>query len=259
MNYNSRDNDGSSHLSKKFRFDPSQDESKDNDVKHAIISKNLHKEDDDNVSVITDISEPKESATLTTTGIRDNNVLGTLLNTLFPVKKAKKSIVRIKKLSHVSDYNATSLKIHPCLTPEQKPSGPQDVSYRHIVDTFHYVASFLSHQDVLGAEAALNEIFIENCLMKTAALSRPTIGRHRLIELFRSVVRSSKSLKMVLTNVIDNTEILGTPAITIQHVSECMSIINKYSFKACRNDFVKYIVIFTGRDSSDELWNDICK
>ena len=232
-NTNFIDNNSSAHLSKRIRFDPTPNkfEDSDNNIKHedAIASKNLYNEqedDGDNVSVITDISEPKESVKEKTTGIRENNVLGTLLNTLFPIKKTVKSNVRIKKSPNVSDYNATSVKIHPSLQVEPTLVGNDDVRFRHIVKTFHAVTSYLRHQDVLSAELALNEIVIENCFLKTAALSKPTYGRHRLIELLRSLIRSSKSLNIVFTKVIDNTQKVGTPAITLQHVSEGTSIIS---------------------------------
>ena len=237
MNNNFADDINSSfHLNKRIRFDPNECKENDDYLKHrdAIVSRNLHKEQEDggdNVSVITDISEPKETVKEKTTGIRENNVLVALLNTLFPVKKERNSQLR-KKASNVSDYNATSVKIHPCLSLlEQQSTGNEDVRFCHIVDTVNSVASFLSHQDVLSAEAALNEIVIENCFLKTAALSKPTYGRHRLVELLRSLARSSRILNIVLKKVIDNTQTVGTPAITLQHTSECTSIINFYKIK----------------------------
>ena len=222
---NFRDDKSYCQLSKKLKSDTIHDANISNDdyyMAPTIVSKNLHNEeldDEENISFITDMSEPRPSIESQLTGINNNNVLGAILNTLFPIKKCKKSNVR-KISSKNIDCNATSLKIHPYLpTVEPKISSMDHAKY--IIDRMYSFAYFVSTSNAEKMESTIEDIFLEDCTLKTPALSKPKIGRHYLVELFKSLIRSSMTFTFNLHDHEISYNADRDTVITFHHDSDC--------------------------------------
>jgi hypothetical protein len=203
---------------KKIKLENSNDK---HTVKKDFVS-NVSTDDQDisdEVSVISDVSQPEHGKTQSTSMSSINyGVLGILLNTLFTIPEPEKWKLRDK--SAKIHYNTSSLKIHPNLAYEVVTSAVDDIRYRYIVNVVHSMTRCIDNRDFVGIKSAVEDIFCEDCTLMTAALCKPRVGRDHVKEMLFSIMRSC--LRTTLGIYTYNRAIVnGCTVLTFHHRSEC--------------------------------------
>ena len=222
MSYNQKSSVSSDDIihcaSKRIKLDNHDKNKNEDNLDQAVTSNITNKDSDgDNISVLSNDSEPGEvESESNSNGIRDNYVLGALLNTFFPLQKAHQSDLRLKA-SQFSDYNATSLK-NSYHHVEVKRTAVDVVEY--VIDTMYSISNFVNVTDVRQMEACFCNILTANCILMTPALSKPRVGRNHVIELFASMLRSCTDVKCILSDD-DVNKVDGVIEITFNHNTEC--------------------------------------
>ena len=218
------DDNSATHMNKKIKVNNIYDETKDDDHyddnKETIVSNILHNEQDhDEISVLTNISEPEKLQTLASNSVRKNNAFGVLLSTLFSTQNCNYR----KKQLPTPIHNVSSLKVHPYL--------PREINYstsaiqpnnntEYIINSMYSIADFLNTRNVLGFESALKDICLNDCVLVTPALSKPIMGSQYVVEAFKSLLRCSTKFNFLLhSHEIKNVN--GYTVITFQHNTSC--------------------------------------
>ena len=171
---NSHDYDESKHLN--------NDESKEGTEQEKTRLISAGHDDDSETDNISEITPPKPSK---------YDLLAPLLKRLFhgqrPGTIAEQNEIREK--SQISNYHASTLKIHPVEPKIMKKNYFDEPKYRYLNQCLYMIVELLNKRDLKGIESIIQDICLENCTLKTPALKEPVIGRDHIIELFRSFMR----------------------------------------------------------------------
>ena len=101
--------------------------------------------------------------------------------------------------------------------PKLNDSKQTDSRCDYIVDQLYLLIEAASNKDINSMDFILKDIFLQDCTFKTPALKEPLIGRHHIIQMFRSIYRVCEDFKMEVKSH-DKTNVNGTTVITLQHV-----------------------------------------
>lgn len=213
------------------------------DAETPFSKKRLH--DNDDISVVSDLTTIEDNRVKSTYTVPNYNVLEILYNNLFSVGDVTQTPraatltsnhkLKLKEKRCRSKNKKISSKVYPYHSIEPTYSNVKNKSYENIVNSLYTIASFIDKQNPFGVEVTITDIFTEECVLQTPALSKPRVGRQHFIEMLKSVMRSSSNLSFRLSGH-EKSEIGGCTVVTFQH-------------------FLQFDLV--RKDSSDYLWNDI--
>ena len=101
-----------------------------------------------------------------------------------------------------------SVKIHPCNSEIKLPKA-NDLRYQYLIQCLYTVADLFNTRDIVTLESVIGDICTENCLFKSYALKKPVTGRHHIMEMFKSVFRSSLDINLKIYG-IEEKEVDGS-------------------------------------------------
>ena len=156
--------------------------------------------------------------------------------------------VKIKEKTTQHIYNASTLKVHPCHSPNVHSFEPnisikldpdQQVNvfstdipsnvilidharYQYFLGFLDLIAESINKKDLVGFETLIEDAFVEDCKFKNPALKNPVIGRHYILELLRSFFRVSNNLNISVCNV-DEAELDGSYVLTSSYNASGLS------------------------------------
>ena len=113
--------------------------------------------------------------------------------------------------------NNSSLKIHPEPFAVPNFSVHDDYKYRYIVNQFYEILRSVTNNDRNRFESIVDATFLEDCLVKTPALSKPVVGRHYFKNMLQSVLSSfvDKSLEPYTH---DKIILNGSTVVTVSYI-----------------------------------------
>ena len=101
----------------------------------------------------------------------------------------------------------------------------------YIVEQLYLLIESLTKKDSATLESIVKDIFIEDCTFKTPAVKEPLTGRHHILEMHKSFMRSWGDFDLKIISH-DEANVNGSTVITMQHTLSGMlfmkSIIHFY-------------------------------
>jgi hypothetical protein len=205
--------DDNYHPNKKIKSNSSNNNNDD------LIANNYEQGNDD-ISILSDSTPPNLPDERQPTADEINNgVLGKLLNTLFAVPDTKQ--LKFRDQSKRFSYNNPSLRIksNPNSDNILRSSECDEANYHYIVDRVHSSVAYINSLDLKSCESIINDIFMHDCSMKTVALPVPRVGRHHILEMWRSLLRCCNYLNIFITHH-DRCTLNGSTVLIFHHLSE---------------------------------------
>ena len=199
--------------------------------KSDLISKVLHKNNDDDSENNSEVSELTQNmmANQSKSVVKPNHYDFGVLSTFFPSSRKSPDKFEIKAKSRLKtvivNYSTSSSKIHPYLPLESKSADVDDeMRYFNIVNKIYTFQDFINKRNIEGATSIINEICLEDCLLKTPALSTPKVGRDYIIELFHSIFSNSIIKNTINIYRHEKVQINGCCVLLFHHAGECTYI-----------------------------------
>ena len=140
---------------------------------------------------------------------RNRNVFDDIWNHFSNMQPKEKTISK-EKLKFSTAHCTNSVKVHPCEFEIIKPPPKvNDARYQYLIECLFTVANLFNTRDVIALESIIDDICTENCLFKSYALTKPVTGRHHIMEMFKSVFRTSHDMNLQIYS-IDEKEVDGS-------------------------------------------------
>ena len=184
--------------------------------------------EDDAVSEITPIKQFKSANDKSKYDILDNlfrkmydgnrnNVARAKTNIQLEEELEHDQIAKIRQKPIDFNHNVSTSKIYPYdLKPNDEMFDDKDSRYHYIIRCLYLIAEKLSERDFTFVEPVVNDIFVEDCTLKTSALKEPVIGRHHIMENYRSLLNVCADFHI---NVLSHeVTISDTVVLTSQHI-----------------------------------------
>ena len=199
------------HQNKKIKLAEDSEGNDEGDLISKVLPSN--DEDSENNSVVSELTANLQNQATNV------NIKHRVIDTFFPSPFAK-----MRAKPKLFNHNSFSSKVYPSIPYSQTILPSDEIKIAYIIKTLYELKDFINNRDLKGAENVINELCLDNCLLKTPALSTPRMGRSYITELILSIIRSTVNFSTDISSH-ERTFVNGSTVLIINFVGE-----SKYSY-----------------------------